>query len=367
VSVFKKIKRVAKQALAIPAVRKTYETATRAVLDVGGSSRLGATIYSLPGFLTFNREQYAVLAGRRAYYKNFTKPRRSHVELRRNVHRLEKGLIMEPRRPVFARDYILETVEFYLEAVKGTDQISGIDPAELTWAHNVLEAYFEAVDHSDPVIARALEGYRSVSAPVDVVIDRHLSPYEHSEVSESDVSYDQLLALARRRRSVRWFEPRPVPRELLDRAMIVAREAPTACNREPFEFRFFDDPETVQKVANIAQGAGGYAHQIPTLAVVIGRLDSYFSPRDRHVPYIDASLAGMQFMLALETEGLSSSIINWPDFELLEAKMQRTLGLAPFERVVYLMAIGYPRSDGFIPSSVKKSVDVLRTYDAPTK
>ncbi|SVE23497.1 uncharacterized protein METZ01_LOCUS476351, partial [marine metagenome] len=33
--------------------------------------------------------------------------------LRRNVHRLEKGLLMRPRRPVFGLKYIEELVNVY--------------------------------------------------------------------------------------------------------------------------------------------------------------------------------------------------------------------------------------------------------------
>ena len=363
----KTLKRVAKNTLAIPAVRKVYETTTRTVLEIVGSNRIAATIYTVPSFLTFNREQYGVLAGRRAYYRNLSKPRKTHVELRRNVHRIEKGLTMEPRRPVFARDYILETIDYYESAIHGADHAGGIDPVELTWAHHVLDSYFSAVDREDPVVARALSAYATVPAPHDAAIRRHLSPYPHADAEESTVSYDQLYALARRRRSVRWFENRQVPRTLIDRALIVGREAPTACNRQPFEFRVFDDPKVIHRVASVPQGTGGYSHQIPALIVVIGHLDSYFSPRDRHAPYIDASLAAMQFMLALETEHLSSSVINWPDFEPLEFQMQRILGLEPYERVLFLMAVGYPREDACVPSSVKKSLSVLRTYDAPTK
>lgn len=360
----KQLKKIAKDALAVPAVRRTYEGATRGVLEVAGSTRVGATLYSLPGFLTFNREQYAVLSGRRAYYRNLSRPRPSHVELRRNIHRLEKGMIMRPRRDVFARDYILETLDFYAETV-GSD----IDPVELAWAHKVLTRFFSIVDLSDPTMTRAHDMFTALPSPHDLPteesVERHLAPYQAQDRPEATVSYEDLLALAQRRRSVRWFQDRPVERELIDKALRVGREAPTACNRLPYEYLVFDDPETVRKVASIPFGAGGYSDQIPTLVVVKGNLSSYFSPRDRHVPYIDASLASMGFMLALETLGLSSSVINWPDFEPLEMKMAKTLGLEPHERVIFLMAVGYPLPEAEVPSSPKKSLSVLRTYDAP--
>lgn len=97
--------------------------------------------------------------------------------------------------------------------------------------------------------------------------------------------------------------------------------------------------------------------------MVVGKLESYFSPRDRHAIYVDSSLASMQFMLGLETLGLSSSVVNWPDFEPLEMKMQRRLGLDLSDRVVMLITFGYAHPEGLVPYSAKKELDTFRRYN----
>lgn len=358
-----KLKKLVKDLLAVPVVRKVYEGGTRAALNVVGSHRLPATAYSLPGFLTFNREQYAVLAGRRAYYRALSTSRPTHVELRRNIHRLEKGMSMQPRRPVFARDYIGETVDFYQVAVGDDPGRRTIEADELLWAREVLTEYFSLVAPGDPVVDRARADFTSIPAPEGETNGVPMRPYPQRDIKPSDITYDQLLALAKQRRSIRWFEQRAVPRELIDQALVVGRESPTACNRLPYEFLVYDEPELVRKVAAIPFGTAGYHHQIPTLVVVKGNLDSYFSPRDRHAIYIDSSLATMGFLYALETLGLSSSVINWPDFEPLEMKMAKTLGLASHERVICLIAVGYADRDALVASSPKKSLDVLRSFN----
>jgi nitroreductase len=361
----KRLTRLAKQLLAITWVRRVYEAVTRGMLEVGAANRFAATLYAIPGLLTFNREQFAVLRGRRDYYRNLKRARATHVELRRNVHRLEKGMSMRPRRPVFAKDYLGETIDFYERAVQlaSASPDAGIDLAELHWAENVLAHYFEIVTAADPVVDAARVRFAALNPPTEVVGDRTARPFARRDGVTSDVSYESLLALAEQRRSVRWFDQRPVPRELIDKALLVARQSPTACNRLPYEFLVFDDPELVPTVAKIPNGTAGYSHQIPAIVVVKGRLDSYFSPRDRHAIYIDSALASMGFMYALETLGLASSAINWPDFEPLEAKMAAALKLAPEERVIMLIAVGYPDPDGIVPFSAKKSLDVLRTYN----
>ena len=128
-------------------------------------------------------------------------------------------------------------------------------------------------------------------------------------------------------------------------------------------FRVFDDPALAREIAAIPFGTAGYSENVPAVAVVVGKLESYFSPRDRHAIYVDSSLAAMQFILALETLGLSSSVINWPDFEPLEAKMQRRLSLDTSDRVVMLIAFGYAHDEGLVPYSAKKSLDTFRRYN----
>jgi nitroreductase len=81
------------------------------------------------------------------------------------------------------------------------------------------------------------------------------------------------------------------------------------------------------------------------------------------VPYIDASLAAMAFQLALETRGVGSCCINWPDVEEQEAAMARALRLAPHERVVLCLSVGYPDPEGLVAFSQKKSLDEIRSYN----
>ncbi|WP_193127585.1 nitroreductase family protein [Gulosibacter sediminis] len=373
----KKLKSTVKNVLANPQVRAVYNGTNRAVLAVAASNRLTATLYSTVGFATFNREQYAVLRGRSHYYRDINRPQRNNVGLRRNIHRLEKGMVMQPRRDVFALDYLGETIEFLEGALSRRSGAVRVDPNEIAWAKDVLTAYFGMVDLSNPVIAEAKERFENVIGTLDPVegideqpTDRAVtdvvsrSPFLAGQRTEPGVTYDQMLNLATHRRSVRWFEQREVPTELVDKALAVARQSPTACNREPYEFKVFTDPAMAREVAGIPFGTGGYSEQVPAIAVVVGKLENYFSPRDRHAIYVDSSLAAMSFIYGLETLGLSSTIINWPDFEPLEIQMQKALGLDASERVIMLIAFGYADPDGGVPFSQKKSIDSIRSINA---
>jgi nitroreductase len=361
--VLRVIKDIVNHLLSITWVRNSYVFMNRLTLEALGASRALVHLFYSLNFLTFNGEQAAVLRGRRDYYRDKTRLKISHVGLRRNIHRLEKALIMRPRRDIFASDYIVETVEFFSAmASKSQSQLGAIDIEELNWARDVLEEYFRSIATPDSKVDNAKAAFQAI--PVSNVFSNKGSRVPRPKQSLSTVTFDQMLSLSEQRRSVRWFADKEVPRELLDKALLVARQAPTACNRLPYEFRIFDEPELVQRIIDIPFGAAGFSKSVKTVVVLVGKLSSYFSARDRHAIYVDSSLAAMSFVFALETLGLSSTIINWPDVEPLEQKMRKTLGLESSDRVVMLMAVGYEDPTALVPYSQKKELDSIRSYNS---
>src|SRR5690606_22435130 len=87
-------------------------------------------------------------------------------------------------------------------------------------------------------------------------------PY-HREVSNfADISYEEFYKLNRQRRSVRWFLEKPVERELIDKAILAAIQAPSACNRQPFEYRIIDDKKLLENAVALPMGTKGYAQSI---------------------------------------------------------------------------------------------------------
>jgi len=110
-------------------------------------------------------------------------------------------------------------------------------------------------------------------------------------------------------------------------------------------------------------GMQGYGHNVPVIVVVIGQMHSFFDERDRHLIYVDGALATMSFIYALESQGLGSCVVNWPDIDEKNRAMAKTLGLAPDERPVLLIAVGYPDPEGQVASSVKKDVSELLRFN----
>ena len=346
---------------ALRRVQSYIRRALQVLEPLASVSGVTSALYYLFFSSSFRREQQAVLKGKIAYRRSLRKPGESSYLLRRNIHRIEKGLIMEPRRPVFAREYIGETVQAFDSASAAVRDHSS--STELLWSRGVLDEYFDVVSpDSDPKVRRAYDQYRAVIEQMAALNDGP-KPYPAQVLSAKPVTPDQFAELCRVRRSVRWYDGRKVPREVIDRAIAAAGTTPSACNRQPFRYLIFDDPGLLERVASIPMGTVGFSHNFPTLAVLVGDLGAYFDERDRHVIYIDGSLSAMTFMFALQTEGVASCSINWPDLKEKEVALREELDLESNERVIMLLSFGYARDEGGVPASVKKPLPQLREFN----
>jgi len=267
---------------------------------------------------------------------------------------------MRPPRAVFATDYILETVQAY-------GLLSGLAPedlqADLQWSSHVLERYFSTVPTAaHPAVAQAERAFVALPVGADEVSQ---TPFVRPPRAEQAASLEALHALAAHRRSCRWFTDRPVDRQQLEAALALGATAPSACNRQSIRFLVYDQPERVQEILSVPMGTAGFAHQVPVCVVVVGQQRGYPAERDRHVVYVDASLAVMSVLLAAEAQGLGTCCINWAALPDREEDLRRRIGLADDEVIVLLLAVGHPDPAAEVPFSAKRALSQLVEYNRP--
>lgn len=346
-------------------IHAIYARLDRLLLPLAARNRKFAGVYYAFFNPHFRREMHATAAGRQHYFLHEESSNIATVIIRRNIHRLEKGLSMVPRKALFATDYIDET----LTALGNMLKDPNLDIVLLKYAHDVLESYFQVTQWPEGAPQPAL--YEQQSTQIKPLLhqaglvsesSRQAAPAPYQTRPRASISYDAFLLLCQQRCSVRTFLNTPVPKAILEQAVSAAAQAPSACNRQPFRYIAATEQPVLNKLANLPMGTAGYANGLPCVLAVVGDLSAYPFERDRHVIYIDASLANMQLMLALETLGLASCSINWPDIENYEIKIAKLLKLQPFERVVMLIAVGYPDPNALIPHSEKKTPAGLLSY-----
>ena len=308
-------------------------------------------------------ESKATMAGLRALQDQFSRSISTVPNLRRSIHVLEKGLCFPNRKKIFGLNFIGPAVNLYAEALEN----SKVSKSELKWASDVLNKYFQAVDHEAPEIKDSHKKFSSLPL-LESSSEHTFSPYREIDIPSYAKRYtssgiealDQFHELCRSRRSHRHFKKEPVPIETVRHAITAALESPSACNRQPFDYYMATEPEMIRNICKLPLGVRGYGDDLPAMIVVVGNLGCYDETRDHHLIYIDSALATMTLMLALTSSGLGSVPINWPDIPEKHQQMRELLNLKPWQVPVMLLGLGVPDPDTMIAYSSKRSVnDVL--------
>ena len=248
--------------------------------------------------------------------------------LRRNVHRLEKGLIMKDRRKVFGLDYIEELVNII---VSGNIDL---DDKQYHWALEVINEYFQVTESND---LRYVSAKHKFFEGIKYDFKSKYLPYNKTESYNLNPKLNDLM----RKKSVRWYCDKEIDRKLIYDAIENASLTPSSCNRQPFRYIVITDKKKAVEVAKISGGTLGWADNIPCLVVVVASqrilnsLDDYLSPT------VDASLSIMPFILSLYENKISSCIINWVGTKKRYKEISSLINIQKHERVVTSISLGY--------------------------
>jgi nitroreductase len=140
------------------------------------------------------------------------------------------------------------------------------------------------------------------------------------------------------RRSIRKYENKPVPQELIKEILAAAMSAPSAGNAQPWHFVIITDREILDKVPNINPYAA-MAKNAPASILVCGDLSLEKFPGNWP---LDCAAAVQNLLLASHARGLGAVWTGiYPDKDRMEG-FRRLLDLPEGVFPYTLVPLGYP-------------------------
>jgi nitroreductase len=155
----------------------------------------------------------------------------------------------------------------------------------------------------------------------------------------------QALQAIRERRSVRVFNAKPVPRNLVEELIDCARLAPTARNIQPWAFVVITKKETLQKLGSLASN-GSFIKESSCCIAVFSQDTKYYLE--------DGCAATENILIAACDSGLSSCWVAG-DKKPYADKVRELLGVPVDFKLVSLIPLGF--SDAKPPLPAKKSLN----------
>ena len=159
-----------------------------------------------------------------------------------------------------------------------------------------------------------------------------------------------------KRRSVRSYEDKPIPEDVLNRILEVARLAPTAKNRQQFKLIVVKDKETRRKLIEAANNQQ-FVGEASVVIAAVGLTPNNKMRCDIPTDPVDVAIAIDHITLAAVEEGLGTCWIG----SFYQDKVCKLLGIPSSCKVVELLTLGYPKDTP--RHKTRKSMDELVCYE----
>jgi iodotyrosine deiodinase len=194
--------------------------------------------------------------------------------------------------------------------------------------------------------------------------------------------YDEI----RRRRTVREFSARPVPREIIEGCLRAAGTAPSGANMQPWHFVVVSDPAVKRTIRAEAEKEelAFYRHKAPKewLEALAPLGTDERKPFLEDAPYLVVIFAQTYGVLpdgrkvkhyyAQESVGIATGILITAIHHAGLASLTHTpspmgflneiLGRPSNERPFLILVVGYPREDATVPAIGKKPLGEIATF-----
>lgn len=249
-------------------------------------------------------------------------------------HIVEKGLTMPERRLGFGHDVILNLISL-LRSYAETEDVR--EPA-FQHALSVLKTY--------QTLHRA-EGF-PLKPDLQRELDSLLANYPDTQEAEQlEMTREQYFAdisapfpvFAESRHSVRHLCG-TVSLEQIERAVSVARSAPSACNRQHTRVHCICDKQTQREILSLQNGNRGFGNLADKLLVITADLHDIRWAEERNDLYTNAGIFLMNLCYALHANQVAHCILNWSVTPALDSWMRTLVPIPAHENIICILACG---------------------------
>lgn len=162
------------------------------------------------------------------------------------------------------------------------------------------------------------------------------------------------------RRSIRSYQSRPIPEEILNKILESTRIAPSGSNRQPWKFILVKDDELKKEVAQKCSNQLWIA-DAPIIIVACGwKIDYSRGGYMGDMSFlVDVSIAFTHIILAARAEGIGTCWIGAFDNQ----SIKKMLKIPEEVEVVAVTPLGYPKDVEFSSPGPRKRLDEVTSIN----
>ena len=280
-----------------------------------------------------------------------------YVLLREN-HTIEKGISLRHPRKGFGQ----QKVRAFLSHLSLYQQRYGAEtPDFLRYPLSTVRYWLDYTQREGTDVTPIAQQWEQLAAKVGLLeVEGHAGVREASAEEILSAARGDFASLLSSRHSMRYFDPRPVAHELIDRALALAQLTPSACNRQGWKTHVYEGPSCHQ-LLEAQGGSRGFEQEVPA-AIVVTANQKAFLYYEMHQAYVDGGLYAMNLINALHFLGLGTIPLSCGFKQRKLRRIKRQFGIPECEVPILIIGFGHLEPSVKVAVSTRKAVTLTNTY-----
>lgn len=301
---------------------------------------------------------------KKAYYYDFTRylrysrtlgnksPENLAAEITVLYHVIEKGLTMPNTRLGFGEERVISLCDLCLHFFelygRGEEQVEHAIEVILEY-----EYFHKQEKHnlSNLVINKISEVKNKISGFV-ACSQRTITKQEYFQNKENAFSH-----FSNSRASVRNFNSVNIPIESINEALSLAKNAPSACNRQSWRTYVVTDSKKIKEILEVQGGNRGFGHLSNKLIIIAGDISVFSGVYERNQIFIDGGMYAMNLLYALHYHEIAACILNCSHSPEKDLRLRDLLKIRESEVFIAMVACGTPPESFRIAISKRYNLD----------
>ncbi len=278
--------------------------------------------------------------------------------LLRENHVIEKGLSMRNPRKGFGQQKVLALLGRLKKYIK---LYAEKDNAFLEYPLSTIASYIEYTKRQGIEIPVIEKEYTALLASTkQKEIKAH---YGIKEIQKDFLLREckkDFASLLYNRHSIRYFSKAEISTKLLNEALTLAQQTPSACNRQGWLTHIFLGKESIRLI-QWQGGANGFEYEISCSILVTANLNAFLH-YEVHQAYVDGGLYAMNLINALSSLGLGTIPLSCGFRIQKTVTLYKEFAIPENEVPILIIGVGHLPDTFKVAVSTRKKIAITNTY-----
>lgn len=270
----------------------------------------------------------------------------------REYHVIEKGLTMPKRRLGFGTKVISSLCDNCIEFITKHNSTN----CQLNHAMGVLLEYKKLHEETNFKLSK------DINIKLQTIDNLKIATSTEQKTTTRENYFSKtksdFKSFSNSRKSIRNYSEVSIPTERIHKALQLATNTPSACNRQAWRTYLYSDKKKIQSILDIQGGNRGFGHLADKLIIITSEIGMFYTHAERNQAFIDGGIYAMNLLYTLHYYEIGACILNCSVTPEKDIKLREATAVKPSEVFIAMISCGNLPDEFSYPISKRYSIDI---------